>query len=59
LAYAHGVPFKRATHGASLAEALTTPGTMLIEVPFDRSMNVSQHEALNTSIVQAVESATA
>jgi 2-succinyl-5-enolpyruvyl-6-hydroxy-3-cyclohexene-1-carboxylate synthase len=59
LAYAHGVPFKRATHEASLAEALTTPGTMLIEVPFDRSMNVSQHEALNTSIVQAVESATA
>jgi 2-succinyl-5-enolpyruvyl-6-hydroxy-3-cyclohexene-1-carboxylate synthase len=59
LAYAHGVPFKRATHGASLAEALATPGTMLIEVPFDRSMNVSQHEALNVSIVQAVESATA
>jgi 2-succinyl-5-enolpyruvyl-6-hydroxy-3-cyclohexene-1-carboxylate synthase len=59
LAYAHGVPFKRATHAASLAEALNMPGTMLIEVPFDRSMNVSQHDALNASVVKAVEAATA
>jgi 2-succinyl-5-enolpyruvyl-6-hydroxy-3-cyclohexene-1-carboxylate synthase len=59
LAYAHGVPYTRATHGASLAAALGTPGTILIEIPFDRSMNVSQHDALNASVVQAVESATA
>jgi 2-succinyl-5-enolpyruvyl-6-hydroxy-3-cyclohexene-1-carboxylate synthase len=59
LAYAHGVPFKRATHAASVADALNASGTTLIEVPFDRSMNVSQHEALNASVVHAVEAATA
>lgn len=59
LAYAHGVPFKRATHAASVADCLNESGTMLIEVPFDRSMNVSQHDALNASVVQAVEAATA
>jgi 2-succinyl-5-enolpyruvyl-6-hydroxy-3-cyclohexene-1-carboxylate synthase len=59
LAYAHGVPFKRATHAASLAEALRDSGTLLIEVPFDRSVNVSQHEALNAAVVAAVESAMA
>ena len=58
LAYAHGVPFKRATHDASVVDSLNESGTMLIEVPFDRSMNVSQHDALNASVVQAVEAAT-
>jgi len=53
------VPFKRATQAASVADALNAPGTTLIEVPFDRSMNVSQHETLNASVVQAVEAATA
>ncbi|MEY3655667.1 MAG: 2-succinyl-5-enolpyruvyl-6-hydroxy-3-cyclohexene-carboxylic-acid synthase [Actinomycetota bacterium] len=59
LAMAHGVPFRRATHAASVREALSQQGTTLIEVPFDRSVNVSQHDALNAAVVSAVELATA
>lgn len=59
LAMAHGVPFTRATHADAVRTALQTEGTALIEVPFDRSVNVSQHEALNAAVVAAVELATA
>jgi 2-succinyl-5-enolpyruvyl-6-hydroxy-3-cyclohexene-1-carboxylate synthase len=59
LAMAHGVPFRRATHAASVREALSQQGTTLIEVPFDRSVNVSQHDAVNAAVVSAVELATA
>lgn len=59
LAMAHGVPFRRATHAAALREALSQKGTALVEVPFDRSVNVSQHDALNAAVVSAVELATA
>ncbi len=59
LAMAHGVPFRRATHAASVREALSQKGTTLIEVPFDRSVNVSQHDAVNAAVVSAVELATA
>lgn len=59
LAMAHGVPFRRATHRDSLKDALQHDGTVLIEVPFDRSVNVSQHDALNAAVVAAVETATA
>ncbi len=59
LAAAHGIPFRRATQSDSLRDALAHDGIVLIEVPFDRSMNVSQHDALNASVVEAVESATA
>ena len=59
LAMAHGVPFVRATHAEAVRTALQTDGTALIEVPFDRSVNVSQHDALNAAVVAAVEEATA
>ncbi len=59
LATAHGVPFKRVTQADALRDALSSQGTVLIEVPFDRSMNVPQHDALNSAVVAAVELATA
>ena len=59
LAMAHGVPFVRATHADAVRSALQKSGTTLIEVPFDRSVNVSQHDALNAAVVAAVDSATA
>jgi 2-succinyl-5-enolpyruvyl-6-hydroxy-3-cyclohexene-1-carboxylate synthase len=59
LAMAHGVPFIRATHADAVRAALQTKGSVLIEVPFDRSVNVSQHDAVNAAVVAAVESATA
>lgn len=59
LAMAHGVPFVRATHADAVRSALQKSGTTLIEVPFDRSVNVSQHDALNAAVVAAVDSVTA
>ena len=59
LAMAHGLPFRRATHAAAVRDALSQQGTSLIEVPFDRSVNVAQHDAVNAAVVSAVELATA
>ena len=59
LAMAHGIPYRRATHAAAVRDALSQEGTMLVEVPFDRMVNVSQHDALNACVVSAVDGATA
>jgi 2-succinyl-5-enolpyruvyl-6-hydroxy-3-cyclohexene-1-carboxylate synthase len=55
LAATHGIAFERVTTVAELASALQHSGTRLIEVPCDRSSNVSQHEALQLAVVAAVE----
>lgn len=59
LAMAHGLPFRRATHAAAVRDAISQQGTTFIEVPFDRSVNVAQHDAVNAAVVSAVELATA
>lgn len=55
LAGAHGVPFTRATTSEEIVRAMTQVGTRLIEVPLDRSINVSQHNELNQAVVKAVD----
>ena len=58
LAATHGIAFERVTTVAELASALQHSGTRLIEVPCDRSANVSQHEALQSAVIAAVEATT-
>jgi 2-succinyl-5-enolpyruvyl-6-hydroxy-3-cyclohexene-1-carboxylate synthase len=55
LAATHGIAFERVTTVSELAATLQHGGTRLIEVPCDRFSNVSQHEALQSAIVAAVE----
>ena len=54
LAAAHGIDHVEVRDRASLVAALSRPGPVLIEVPFDRSANVSDHEALNEAVTTAV-----
>jgi 2-succinyl-5-enolpyruvyl-6-hydroxy-3-cyclohexene-1-carboxylate synthase len=55
LAATHGIAFERVTTVSELAATLQHGGTRLIEVPCDRFANVSQHEALQSAVVAAVE----
>ena len=55
LAATHGIAFERVTTVTDLRSTLQRGGTRLIEVPCDRSSNVSQHEALQSAVVSAVE----
>ena len=55
LAATHGIAFERVTTVNDLASTLQRSGTRLIEVPCDRSANVSQHEALQSAVIAAVE----
>ena len=55
LAATHGVAFERVTTVKDLERALQHGGTRLIEVPCDRFANVSQHEALQSAVIAAVE----
>jgi 2-succinyl-5-enolpyruvyl-6-hydroxy-3-cyclohexene-1-carboxylate synthase len=55
LAATHGIAFERVTTMNDLASTLQRAGTRLIEVPCDRFTNVSQHEALQSAVVAAVE----
>ena len=55
LAATHGIAFERVTTVNDLASTLQRGGTRLIEVPCDRSANVSQHEALQSAVIAAVE----
>jgi 2-succinyl-5-enolpyruvyl-6-hydroxy-3-cyclohexene-1-carboxylate synthase len=55
LASAHGIAYQRATTTEDLQQILRKGGTRLIEVPFDRSVNVSQHEALQAAVVTALD----
>ena len=55
LAATHGIAFERVTTVGELAATLQHGGTRLIEVPCDRFSNVSQHEALQSAVVAAVE----
>lgn len=58
LAATHGIAFERVTTVNDLASTLQRSGTWLIEVPCDRSANVSQHEALQSAVIAAVEATT-
>lgn len=55
LAAAHGIDYECVTTIESLKHWLKKSGTRLLEIPFDRSINVAQHEALQAAIVTAVE----
>jgi 2-succinyl-5-enolpyruvyl-6-hydroxy-3-cyclohexene-1-carboxylate synthase len=55
LAATHGIAFERVTTVTDLASTLQRGGTRLIEVPCDRFSNVSQHEALQSTVVAAVD----
>ncbi len=55
LAATHGIAFERVSTVEELASTLQGSGTRLIEVPCERSSNVSQHEALQSAVVAAVE----
>ena len=55
LAATHGIAFERVTTVKDLETALQHGGTRLIEVPCDRFTNVSQHEALQSAVIAAVE----
>ena len=54
LAAAHGVKFQQANSATELRTCLEEPGIQIVEVPFDRSVNVNQHNALNETVVIAV-----
>ena len=55
LAATHGITYERVTTLKELETNLQRGGTRLIEVPCDRFINVSQHEALQSAVVAAVE----
>ena len=55
LAATHGISYECVTTVKDLAKTLQQSGTRLIEVPCDRFANVSQHEALQSAVVDAVE----
>lgn len=55
LAATHGITYERVTTVKDLETNLQRGGTRLIEVPCDRFINVSQHEALQSAVVAAVE----
>jgi len=55
LAATHGIAYERVTSVKDLEATLQRGGTRLIEVPCDRSANVSQHESLNSAVVANVE----
>jgi 2-succinyl-5-enolpyruvyl-6-hydroxy-3-cyclohexene-1-carboxylate synthase len=54
LAHAYGLGFSRVTNADALRAALGQRGPRIIEACTDRSVNVSQHDELHASIVQAV-----
>ena len=55
LAATHGITYERVTTVKELETSLRRGGTRLIEVRCDRFINVSQHEALQSAVVAAVE----
>lgn len=55
LAATHGITYERVTTVKDLETNLQRGGTRLIEVSCDRFVNVSQHEALQSAVVAAVE----
>lgn len=55
LAAAHGIPHLRVSNLTELDSALVGRGTRVIEVVLDRSVNVGQHEQLNSAVVRAIE----
>lgn len=55
LAATHGITYGSVTTVKELETNLQRGGTRLIEVPCDRFVNVSQHEALQSAVVAAVE----
>ena len=55
LAAAHGIAYECVTSIEALQHSLERGGTRLIEVPCDRGVNVAQHEALQSSVVEAIE----
>jgi 2-succinyl-5-enolpyruvyl-6-hydroxy-3-cyclohexene-1-carboxylate synthase len=54
VAKTYGLSYFCATDEESLRDALAQSGTKIVEVVLDRSVNVSQHEELNSSIAAAV-----
>lgn len=55
LAAAHGIRHALARDRAELVRALSTTGPILVEVPFDRASNVSDHERINAAVNEAIE----
>ena len=55
LAATHGITYERVTTVKELEANLQRGGTRLIEVRCDRFINVSQHEALQSAVVAAVD----
>lgn len=54
LAAAHSIPFVSVSNASELRDALSRPGTLMIEAPFARDSNVAQHEELNSAVVEAL-----
>ena len=59
LAAAHGVPHVLAGSAEEVRRLVGTPGTKIVEVRTDRSVNVAEHDRVNAAVVAAVEAATA
>lgn len=57
LAAAHGMTHLEVHDAGTLAEAVKRGGTVLVEARFPRGENVAVHDALNSAVVAAVESA--
>lgn len=54
LAAAHGIDHVLASDHGSLREALARRGPLMVEIRFDRSTNVAEHEELNHAVAAAV-----
>lgn len=54
LAAMHGIPYSKIVDAQTLASALATSRTALLEVPFGRGENVANHDAVNAAVIEAV-----
>ena len=59
LCHAHGIRHETVTDADSLRIAMSHSGPIVIEAPFDRSVNVSAHDAVNAAVVAALDAVTA
>jgi len=59
LCAAHGIAHVAVSDRDAFEAALPGPGTRMVEVRFDRSVNVAAHDALNAAVTAAVDASTA
>jgi 2-succinyl-5-enolpyruvyl-6-hydroxy-3-cyclohexene-1-carboxylate synthase len=59
LCAAHGIAHMVVADRDAFEAALPGPGPRMVEVRFDRSVNVAAHDALNAAVTAAVDAATA